>query len=243
MSATLDTLSPKAIARVAGLLYLVIIVCGLGGQGLVREPLVAETAAQTVDNLLAAETAFRVSILADVAMVLADVGLGVLLYVLLAPAGRTLSLLAMMMRLAQAAVLGLNLVHLQQALTLAHAPGLEEAARNALVVSSLDAHAAGYDLGLFFFAVNCVLVGVLVYRSGLLPRVLGVGLVATGGVYLVGSTLRFVAPALAAPFAAAYVVPLVAELALCVWLLARGVATTTGTPTPGSLPVATAAAG
>ncbi len=220
MLAPTQTHSPKSYARLAGVLYLVIIVCGVGGQAFVREPIVADTAAQTVDNLLAAETAFRVGILADVAMVLADVALGVVLYVLLAPAGRTLSRLAMTMRLAQAAVLGLNLVHLQQALSFAHASGLDAATRDVLVVSSLDAHAAGYDLGLFFFAVDCLLVGWLIYRSGFLPRMLGVGIVVSGGVYLVGSTLRFVAPDLAASFAVVYVVPLVAELALSVWLLA-----------------------
>ncbi|MCB9751977.1 MAG: DUF4386 domain-containing protein [Myxococcales bacterium] len=212
--------SPQRLARVAGLLYLVIIVCGVGGQGLIREPMIGETAAQTVAAIQQAALAFRLSVLADVAMVLADVGLGALLYVLLAPVSRTLSLAAMAFRLAQASVLGVNLVHLLQAQALAGAPGLE--GRDALVMSLLDAHAVGYDLGLMFFAVNCLLVGVLIARSKFLPRALGVGVGVSGVVYLVGGGLRVLAPALAAAFAPAYVVPLLAELALCGWLLARG---------------------
>lgn len=222
MTASTHATSPKTLARIAGLLYLVIIVCGIGGQALVREPLLADKAAQTAFNLLAAETAFRLSIVADVAMVLADVGLAVVLYVLLAPVSRALSLTAMAFRLVQASVLGLNLLNLHRAITLAQTTVIDLATRDALVTSALDAHATGYDLGLFFFAVNCLLVGMLVYRAGFLPRVLGVGIAAAGGVYLVGSTLRFVAPALAGAFAPAYAITVVAELALCLWLLVRG---------------------
>lgn len=219
MEATPPTSPWRAHVRIAGLLYLVIIVCGVGGQAFVREPLLAGDAAETVASLLAAELPFRLSILADAAMVLADVGLGVLMFVLLAPVDKTLSLLAMAFRLAQAAVLGLNLIHLERALALAHATGLEPATREVMVRSLLDAHAAGYDLGLLFFALNCLLVGVLVYRARFMPRALGIGVAIAGLVYLVGSCLRFAAPELAAAFAPAYGIPLIAELGMCAWLL------------------------
>lgn len=215
--------SPQRLARVAGVLYLLIIVFGVAGEAAVRAPLLAADAGQTVANLLHAETWFRLSILGDVVMVLADVALGAVLFVLLAPVDRTLSLMAMAFRLAQAAVLGLNLGHLHRAVTLAHDTVLDVATRDGLVTAALGAHAAGYDLGLFFFAANCVLMGVLLVRSRLLPRVIGVGVGAAGLVYLVGSSLRIAAPALSAAFAPAYVVPLVAELALCGWLLVKGV--------------------
>lgn len=220
--------SPRRDACIAGLLYLVIIVCGVGGQGLVREPLLAESAARTVANLLEVEAAFRWSMLADGAMVLADVGVGVLLFQLFAPVSRTLSLMAMAFRLAQAAVLGANLVNLHQAVSLASMSGIDVATRDAMVVGYLDAHAAGYDFGLLFFAVNCLVTGVLVVRSGFVPRAIGVGIGLSGAVYLVGSVLRFVAPALAPLFAPAFVVPLIAELAFCAFLLTRGVSVARG---------------
>lgn len=225
MHDTNPTLNPTYVARIAGLLYLVIILCGVGGDVLGRAPLMGGDPAQTTANLLASEGPFRLSILADVAMALADVGLGVLLYVLLAPVDRTLSLMAMAFRLAQAAVLGLNLLNLQRAATLAHSTVLPLDVRDGMVQDALASHAAGYDLGLFFFAVNCLLVGALVARSGMAPRVLGLGVVAAGGVYLVGSTLRVVAPELAVAFAPAYLLPLAAELGLCAWLLSGARAT------------------
>ena len=215
--------SPLRHARAAGILYLVIIVCGVGGEAFVRAPLhVAGDAGQTVANLLAAELPFRLSILADVLMALADVGLGVLLYFLLAPVSRVLSLLAMAFRLAQASILGLNLLNLHTAVTLAQGGALDDGTRDALVSSLLGAHAAGYDLGLFFFGVNCLLVGLLVFRAEYLPRTIGVMVSVAGLVYLVGSTARFVAPELAALMAPAYAIPLVAELAFCGWLIMKG---------------------
>ncbi len=214
--------SPKKTARIAGLLYLVIIVCGIGGEAFVRAPLHAGTAGETVANLVAAELPFRLSILADMAMALADVGLGVLLYFLLKPVSSLLSMAAAAFRLAQAAILGLNLVHLNTAINLATMEVFGEQ-REMLVTSALESHAAGYDLGLFFFAINCMLVGVLVYRSRYIARAIGVLIGASGFVYLVGSTLRFVVPELATAFAPAYGLPLIAELGFCGWLLIKGI--------------------
>ncbi len=215
--------------RLAGLLYLVIIVCGVGGDGLVRSSIITADAAQTTANLVAAELSFRLSIMADVLMVLADVGLGVLLFALLAPLDRTLSMMAMAFRLAQAAVLGANLVHLERAASLATTLQLPAETREALVQSSLEAHAAGYDLGLFLFGINCLLVAALLRRARVFPRWLGIGVLASGSVYLVGSTLTVVAPDLGEGFTVAYLLPLVAELAVCIWLLAARVGRTSRT--------------
>lgn len=216
------TRSPQRLALYAGLLYLVIIVCGVVGQAFVREPIFGIDAAETTANLLAAELPFRLSILGDMTMVLADVGIGILLYVLFFPVDRTLSLLAMAFRLAKAAVLGANLLHLERALAWAHSTGLDLAQRDALVSSALETHTAGYDLGLSFFAVNCLLVGILIIRHRNVPSAIGVGIIASGAVYLAGSVARFAVPGLAETIAPAYVIPLVAELALCAWLLVAG---------------------
>ena len=220
---TRANLLPQRLARTGGLLYLLIIVFGVAGEAAIRGRLIASDAGQTAANVLSAELWFRLSILGDVLMVLADVALGVVLCALLSPVDRVLSIAAMAFRLAQAAVLGLNLVHLEQAVTLAHDAALHAPTRDQLVVAALDAHAAGYDLGLFFFAVSCLLVGYLLARSRLVPRVIAVGSVAAGLVYAVGSTLRLVAPDLSVAFAPAYGIPLAAEVAMCGWLLVKGV--------------------
>jgi len=93
---------------------------------------------------------------------------------------------------------------------------------HSLALLFLEMHSYGYDLGLLFFGLSILIVGWLVSRSGYLPKILGYGLIAAGIVYLAGSFTRFVAPAYISVIEPAYVVPLVAELAFCLWLLARG---------------------
>jgi hypothetical protein len=179
-------------------------------------------AAATLENVAAAPLEFRLGILADTVMALSDVALAGVLYVLFAPVNRTLSLMAMAFRLVQAAILGVNLVNLHSAVALATSDGIEAGMQSLLVLRAIDAHAAGYDFGLFFFAMNCFLVGVLILRSGIIPKLLGWLLMGAGAVYLVGSLLRVVAPALVDTVAPAYLLPLVAELGFCLWLIARG---------------------
>jgi hypothetical protein len=206
-------------ARLAGALYLAIIVCGLFGEVAVRgQIVVAGDAAATAENLLASQGLFRAGFAAETVMAICDVALAVLLYRLLRPVNRTVALMAAAFRLVQASVIAASLMFHYGALLALGGEGREELA---LLLIEIQGH--GYDLGLIFFGVNSLLTGWLVARSGFLPRWLGHMLVAAGLVYVVGSSLRFLAPALFEPFQVAYIVPVVAETAFCLWLLIRGV--------------------
>lgn len=214
-----DTIDPRTTARTAGLLYLVIIVAGVGGEALLRAPLVApgdapETAARIADAL----GTFRLSIVADAVMAMADVALAALLFLLFRPVSLTVSLMAMTFRLVQAAILGMNLVNLQ-AVTLALGADLPAST----VLFSIEAHAQGYDMGLIFFGVNSLLTGWLIVRSGFLPKTIGVLLAGAGLVYLTGSALRILAPEMLGMVQMAYLLPLVAETAMALWLVVRAV--------------------
>ncbi|NQV80807.1 MAG: DUF4386 domain-containing protein [Alphaproteobacteria bacterium] len=220
--------SPLREARAAGGLYLIIIVCGVFSEAFVRAALVVPgDAAATAGNILASEGLFRVSFAADSIMALSDVGLAVLLYVLLKPVSQTLALMAMAFRLLQTAILGVNLLNHHAALLILNGAGtlsgFDPDQLNALALLSLDVQRHGYALGLLFFGVNSVLVGYLLFESGYMPRVLGVMMVGAGVVYLAGSYLQFLIPSLADGFVPAYIVPLLAETSLCLWLLVKGV--------------------
>lgn len=199
-------LRPVPCARTAGILYLIIIVCGVSA-GVLRESI----------GVPGAETAatFRLTILLDAAMAIADVGLAVLLFYLLLPVSRMLSTLAMTFRLTQAAILGMNLVNLAMAAQLG-------AQGDPLAEDYLSAHANGFDIGLFFFAVNCFLTGYLVMRAAYFPKLIGVLIGISGVIYLAGSTIRIAAPHLSDPYAPVYGFVLLAELAFCIYLLTKG---------------------
>lgn len=204
-------LAPRRAARLAGLLYLVIILLGISAELALRMPLM--TAADPGAAIAAAPGTLRLAMGADAVMALADAGLAVLLFLLLREKGAILALAAMVFRLVQTAVIAGNLPLLEAAL--AHAPG-------PLAGEAMARHAFGYDTGLLFFGVSSLLTGALVARFDGIARALGPLLMGAGAVYLAGSALRILAPGLVELFAPAYLLPVIAETAICVWLLAGG---------------------
>lgn len=225
---TVGGTSPLLYARVAGVLYLIIIVFGVFGEAFVRSSLIAPgDATATAGNIIASERLFRVGFLADSIMFLSDVALAVLLYILLKPVGKTLALVAMFFRLTQAAVLGLNLLNYYAAVLLLNGAGYASAFEadqlHSLSYFFLELHGHGYDLGLLAFGVHCVLLGYLIVESHYLPKVLGVLMVAAGFTYLIGSYTRFLFPDYVTLVSPIYIVALVSEVSLCLWLLVKGV--------------------
>jgi hypothetical protein len=214
-------------ARLAGLLYLIIIVCGIFSEVALRGPLVDfADAGSTATAILGALDAYRLSIAADIVMAIADAGLAILLFVLFRPVAPGLALAAMVFRLIQSVMIGVNLMNMQAALLLIAGgqdlSGLASGTAEALALLFLNMHAHGYDLGLIFFGINSLMTGALIWRSGLVHKSIGLGVALAGAVYLVGSSLRFFAPELYGLFAAAYIVPVVTETAFCVALLLVG---------------------
>ena len=211
----------RATLRLAGLLYLVIIVCGLSAEILFRGPLVDFTdPVATADAIRDAVTTFRLAIAADIVMVAADAALAILLYAIFRPEAPALALAAMMFRLIQSVIIAMNLTQLQSALLLVSAAShLPPEEADAMALHALHLHAHGYDLGLIFFAINNLLTAVLIWISGLFPRIIGVGIAMAGIVYASGSLVRFFAPPLLGSFAPAYGVTIIAECAFCLILL------------------------
>ncbi|TFL16200.1 DUF4386 domain-containing protein [Jannaschia formosa] len=221
----LGALTPRLAwkARLAGLLYLIIIIAGLGAELGLRGPLIdLGDADGTAGAILSAPGKFRLALAADIVMALSDAALAILLYLVFRPVSPGLALSAMVFRLIQTVLIAASLMALLTAwLLLTRAAYLADAPALALVF--LDLHAHGYDLGLVFFGVNSLIMGLLVWHSGLFAKVFGAGLALAGLVYLTGSGLRFLAPEWSAAFAPAYGLTILAEAAFCLRLLLQRV--------------------
>lgn len=88
------------------------------------------------------------------------------------------------------------------------------------IVMALADAALAVLLFLMFRSISAGLaLTAFVFRSAWVPRILGLGIGLSGVVYLTGSLLRFAAPDLQALVAPAYLLPLIAETAFCLWLL------------------------
>lgn len=219
-------------ARIAGVLYLIIFFTGFFADGYVRGTLIVpDDAATTARNIAASEGLFRLGIAADVVMIMADVALGVSLYFLLRSVNRPLAMTAAFFRLAQAATLGLNLLNLFYGLQLLSGAGFlgvfspDQLQAQALVF--LNAHATGYQIGLIFFAFSLLVLGYLLYKSDGFPRILGILQVVAAIGYLIDGTARVVLVNYEAVAATTDVIVIVAavigEMALCLWLLIKGI--------------------
>ena len=111
-------------------------------------------------------------------MHLCDVPSTLILYILLKPVRKNLSLLAALFSLLQTSILSVNKLTLV-AVALLLEPGdymqaFEPRQINALMSLCLALHEYGFAIGLIFFGASCVVAGSLLYRSGYFPGILGV---------------------------------------------------------------------
>lgn len=208
------------LGRVTGSLYLVIIVCGIGGEVFIRGSLYDDVdISVTAANILANSALFKAGFLADSIMLLCDVAIAIVLYLLFRRVDTALALTAMVFRLVQAVILGINLLFYYAVYLLLTIDVQPDDQTYTLLSLLIDMHAYGYDLGLIFFGIANIALGMLVIRSGFCPRPLGYGLIMAATVYLLGSYTRFIADEYHPFVEPAYLVPLLAELAFCLWLL------------------------
>ncbi|MEL6900604.1 MAG: DUF4386 domain-containing protein, partial [Cyanobacteria bacterium J06606_4] len=76
---------------------------------------------------------------------------------------------------------------------------------------------------LILFGIHCLVLGYLIARSLYMPKTLGYLVMSAGMTYIVGSYTRFLFPDFVETLAPIYVVALVSEVSLCLWLLIKGV--------------------
>lgn len=221
-------LSPQRYARTCGVLYLYIIVAGIFAELFVRSRLVSTDAAATANNIMANEAMFRIGASGELLHLACDVAVAVILYALLRPIDRNIALLAALMRFACDIVLAVaSLSHFAALRLLDDADYLkafQPDQLHTLALLAMKLHGDAYAISLVFFAFACLALGYLIFRSGYLPKTIGVLLAIAGTCYLVNSFAHFLDPAFAATLFPAIFVPIfIAELSLTLWLIVKGV--------------------
>ncbi len=216
--------APRSKARIAGVFYLVTILTRMFVEIFVRNRLVvSDDAAATATNILAHEPLWRWGFAGDIIAFASYIALTALLYELFKAVNRSLSLVAAFFSLAAAVVQAISsLFHLAPLVVLGGAPYLrvftaEQLQALALVFLRLRA-AAYHNIGLVFFGLYLLLVGILILRSTFLPRVIGALMVLAGLSYVL-----FLSPPLVQSLQPYILVfPGVGQISLCLWLLVMG---------------------
>lgn len=223
MKRTLDV-SPQILARVAGMLYLTVIVAGIIAQMFISGRLVVEgDAAATAVNILAQADLFRLGFTLYLIEMASQMAQFALFYLLLKPVSRSVALLALVLGLVGCTIKTLSrLFYIAPLLVLGDAGSLggftvEQLEALALLLLKVNDQAAG--MALAFFGFSTLLNGALIFRSSFLPRFLGV-LSVLGGL----GWLTYLYPPLGYQlFPYIVVVGLIGAVAQILWLLSKGV--------------------
>jgi hypothetical protein len=220
--------SPQVYARIGGVLYLIVIIIGFCTEFFVRDKLVVSgDVSATANNIMASESLWRISIAADVILLVCAVALTLILYVLLRPVNKNLALLAVFFNIVEFPIEAVSKLFLFAALFLSgnadYLKAFEPHQLHALVKISLRLHDYGFGIDLVFFGFACLVYGYLLFRSGYFPRTLGVLMAIAGLSYLANSFTLILAPAYAGTIFLILVLALIGELSLCLWLIVKGV--------------------
>lgn len=223
--------SPKSTARIAGVLYLLLVITGVFAHLVVRDRIYEPgNAVATVENIVANSTLFRLAVVADILMATVFVFLGIVLYMLLKDVDRkSATAMVVFVSVGAGMILVTLIFHyasLLVATDTAYATALGVEGSEALVLLLLDMHHYGYLLAGIFFGLWLLPLGYLAYKSTYFPRALGILLMIASGSWIVDTLMRFIAPDLGEVFHFILTLPTFAEFVMLLYLLIKGVRST-----------------
>lgn len=219
---------PRLYARIAGALYLIVIIGGTFAELFVRARLVVPgDAAATAHNIHVHELLYRLAFVVEVFYCVCNVPLILILYNLFKVVNKNCAMMMVLFACVADAIESVGL--------LAHLAPLklmgDEHYLHAFTAEQLEAAAyfsvqlfeQGFAVSLVFFGFDCLTMAYLIIHSRFLPRIIGVLLAIEGLGYLLNSFSLFLSPALQARIFPYFSATAVAEVALCLWLLVIGV--------------------
>jgi Domain of unknown function (DUF4386) len=185
--------------RFAGLLYVLMSIPGVFA--LIYAPsklIVHGNATATATNIAAHETLFRLGIAAELICQTGFIFVALALYDLLKGVNQRHASLMLGLIVVSIPIALLNELNAIAALILVRGADFlaifEKPQRDALAMLFLNLHGYGFDVAAIFWGLWLFPLGLLVYRSGFLPRILGVLLMLNGFTYPVNSFMSLVLP-------------------------------------------------
>lgn len=226
-----NTLSaaPQVYARTAGALYLVVIICGFFAEAFVRGALIVPgDAAASAHRILASPTFWNVGVAANLIVVLCAIPLLWIEYHLLRPVNRQLMLLAVFFNLVSFSSETASKLFLLLVLPILgdadYLKAFDQHQLQVLANIALKSHDVAFNIALVLFAFVCFVNGFLIFKSGYLPKLVGVLMQLAGASYLIGCFAALCAPRFATEISPIIFLPaLIGELSFCLWLLIKGV--------------------
>jgi hypothetical protein len=224
--------SPKRLARIAGVLYLLIAIFGGFAEGFVYPKMyVAADAAATAGNVLANSGLVRLGVVSDLLDQTLFVFLVLILYILLQHLNKGVVRAMVILVALAAGIESLNVVFEFAGLRVANGSvnlsALGVAGSNGIVLLLLDTQHYGLLIAQIFFGLWLIPLGYLAYQSkGMFPKWLGILLIVGSVCYLVDVLAAFLLPDIDSMIHGYITIPsALAEITMVVYLLVIGVRT------------------
>lgn len=218
--------SPRTLARMAGLFFLLTILGGIFAQGFVSERLVDfHDAAATANNIVSKKGLYQLGFTVYLIEMACQVATTAIFYLLLRPANNTVALVAAFLELTGCVIKTFARVFFIMPLFVLGAgtgsavTGFTTEQLQSVVLILLKINDQGAALALAFFGFSTLLNGSLIFRSTFLPKFLGVLSMLSG----VG-WLTFLYPPLGyRVFMFIALIGLLSSAAMIFWLFVNGV--------------------
>jgi hypothetical protein len=219
--------SPRRIARIAGLFYLIFILTFAFASYLRSGIIVSGDAVATANNIVSSQGLFRLAFMSELISAVFFFLAAWALYVLLRPVNRNLALLFLSLNLGGVIIESVNMLNLFAPLTLLtgadYLKVFQPDQLQALAMTFLNSYSNGIMIAQIFYGTWVLPLGYLLYKSRLVPKVLGIlliidffGIMSWFFQFFFFPSYGILSyPGLAASF--------IAEVSLSLWLLIIGV--------------------
>jgi uncharacterized protein DUF4386 len=215
-------------ARMAGFLYLIYIIMTIVADVFGRSPLIVfGDAAATAKNIMTSEWQFRVGITGDLVSAVFFLLAAWALYMLLKPVNQDLALLFLLLNVGGVAVYSINLLNQFAAVLLLSGADYLKVFQadqlQSLAMFFLNLKTNGYWIAQIFFGAWLFPLGYLVYKSGFLPRILGIVMMIHCFGWLTTTLHFFLFPDFGSIIYLTGTLGFISEFGLTLWLLIMGV--------------------
>jgi len=216
-------------ARFAGLLYLILVISGIINLLYIPSQLInSKDASITLESIKNSETLFRYGIVSGVITFLTLIILPLVLYKLLNKVNKNHATLMVIFALISVPISFVNILNKFSILTLISKKAYLQAMSNielqTQVMLHLDYYNNGNQIAQIFWGLWLLPFGYLVYKSGFLPKILGIFLMLGCFGYLIEFFAQFLIPTYNNSIVQTIVgIPSpIGEIGICLWLLIMG---------------------
>jgi hypothetical protein len=212
-------------ARMAGLFYIIYVIASIIAD--LFGHFVFSDASTTVNNIITHESLFRTGVVISLFSYVFFLLAAWYLYVLLKPVNKNMALLFLLLNLGGFAILVYSHLNLFSSLTLLSGADYLKAFQpdqlQAQAMLFINLYKTGSTIAQIPFGVWLLPLGYLVFKSGFLPKILGILLIADCFGLLIYVCQRFLFPGYGVIAYPCWALGFIAEVSLTLWLLIKGV--------------------